>query len=137
MDETIYPFPSDLVDNSGRVVAEIGCPRCGCNLQDMLLDGPCPECGVRLLPLFARYFDLNGNLMADFFCTHCRYDLRGLTWKHHCPECGQPVMDSLRNPATDFEWLVFRQKLRTLGQILLLILMGALVYVLIVYLTSP
>ena len=133
MNEIIYPFPSELVNITGRVIADIGCPSCGYNIRGKLLDGPCPRCGKRLLPQLVRIFDMEGNFTSDFLCSACRYDLRGLTWKHRCPECGQPAVESLRRPITEGQWHPSRRIIREVGGPLLLILTVILVFSVISY----
>ena len=87
---------SSIVDDTGCVVADVGCTKCGYNLRGMLIEGPCPGCGLSVEELIGKTFDESGRLRIEIACWKCRYNLSSLALDGRCPECGASVSESVR-----------------------------------------
>jgi hypothetical protein len=111
--------PTPIVDRTGCVVADVACVQCGYNLRGMLVEGPCPGCGLRVLHVVHKTFDDQRRLRVDIACLRCGYDLRSLSIDGKCPECGLPVAQTVRGDLLQFAAPAWVRKL-ALGATLLL-----------------
>jgi Zn finger protein HypA/HybF involved in hydrogenase expression len=109
-----------IVDRAGSVVADVACVQCGYNLRGMLVEGPCPGCGLRVSHVVDETFDHERRLRAEIACLKCGYNLRSLSIDGRCPECGLPVAESVRGDLLQFASPRWVRRL-ALGATLLLI----------------